>query len=158
SLGYRLPTDPKKITPKDLQRLLVKLEGKPEERFLNVLMLRSMAKARYDLDNLGHFGLALEYYTHFTSPIRRYPDLVVHRILKAMVSHKKQDLGRIEKLGNLIPEIADHCSITERRADDAEREFIQLKKVEFMRERLGEVYDGFITGVASFGIFVELKN
>jgi len=158
SLGYRLPADPAKITPKDLQKLLAKLEGKPEERFLNVLLLRSMAKARYDAKNSGHFGLALRSYTHFTSPIRRYPDLIVHRILKALTSNKKTDLQPIQKLGARIPEIAEHCSITERRADDAERDFILMKKVEFMRDKLGEVYEGNITGVASFGLFVELKK
>lgn len=156
SLGYRLPTDPKKIEPEDLQKLLSRIEGKPEERFLNVLLLRSMARARYSLENLGHFGLALKNYTHFTSPIRRYPDLIVHRILKAMVSGKQSDINSIQKLRQSIPEIAEHCSITERRADDGEREFIQLKKVEFMRDKLGEVYEGHITGVASFGLFVEL--
>lgn len=158
SLGYRLPTDPAHITPKDLQKLLAKLEGKPEERFLNTLMLRSMARARYDLHNTGHFGLALENYTHFTSPIRRYPDLIVHRTLKGLLSSKKTDLKRLEKMGAAIPEIAEHCSITERRADDAEREYIQLKKVEFMRDKLGEVFDGHITGVANFGLFVELQE
>jgi ribonuclease R len=158
SLGYRLPPDPTKITPKDLQKLLSKIEGKPEERFLNVLMLRSMARARYDLNNSGHFGLALKDYTHFTSPIRRYPDLIVHRILKAIVKGKKQDLAKVQRMRHTIPEIAEHSSITERRADDAEREFIQLKKVEFMRDKLGEVYKGYITGVSPFGIFVELNE
>lgn len=158
SLGYRLPTDPKKIEPQDLQKLLSKLEGKPEERFLNVLLLRSMARARYSLDNMGHFGLALKNYTHFTSPIRRYPDLIVHRILKSMISTRPSDSRGLQRLRDSIPEIADHCSITERRADDAEREFIQLKKVEFMKDKLGEIYDGYITGVAAFGLFVELKE
>jgi ribonuclease R len=158
SLGYRLPTDPKKITPRDLQKLLTKLEGKPEERFLNVLLLRSMARARYDSQNSGHFGLALKDYTHFTSPIRRYPDLIVHRILKSIFTGRKKDGSRLNKLAAQIPEIAEHCSITERRADDAERDFIQLKKVEFMRDKLGEAYDGFITGVANFGMFVELQE
>ncbi len=158
SLGYRLPADPAKVTPKDLQKLLEKLQGKPEERFLNVLLLRSMAKARYDAKNSGHFGLALKDYTHFTSPIRRYPDLIVHRILKGLTSNKKSDLLGLQRLGSRIPEIAEHCSITERRADDAERDFIQLKKVEFMRDKLGEVYEGNITGVASFGLFIGLKE
>jgi ribonuclease R len=158
TLGYRLPSDPKKIEPKDLQKLLSKLEGKPEERFLNVLLLRSMARARYSLDNLGHFGLALKNYTHFTSPIRRYPDLIVHRILKAMILAKPSELKNVQRMQHTIPEIAEHCSITERKADDAEREFIQLKKVEFMKDKLGEVYDGHVTGVASFGLFVELKE
>jgi len=158
SLGYRLPSDPEKITPKDLQKLLLKLEGKPEERFLNVLLLRSMARARYDSQNSGHFGLALKNYTHFTSPIRRYPDLIVHRILKTLFAGRKKDTQKLSKLAAQIPEIAEHCSITERKADDAERDFIQVKKVEFMHDKLGDVYDGYITGVASFGMFVELKE
>ena len=158
SLGYRLPSDAERIKPKDLQKLLEKFEGKPEERFLNVLMLRSMARARYDQKNSGHFGLALTSYTHFTSPIRRYPDLVVHRILKFIMSSKKNDLSKAQKMGAEIPEIAEHSSITERRADEAEREFIQLKKVEFMRDKLGEAFDGYITGVAPYGLFVELNE
>lgn len=158
SLGYRLPVDPKKIHPSDLQKLLAKVEGKPEERFLNVLMLRSMSRARYDLHNTGHFGLSLERYTHFTSPIRRYPDLLVHRILKGLFSGRKAGLARLQKLEGTIPEIAEHCSLMERRADDAEREYIQLKKVEFMRDKLGETFAGHITGVAPYGLFVELKE
>lgn len=158
SLGYHLPTDPQKIQPRDLQKLLSKAEGKPEERFLNVLLLRSMARARYDAKNSGHFGLALDSYTHFTSPIRRYPDLLVHRILKAILSNKKAAITRAEKMGLRIPEMAEHCSITERKADDAEREFIQLKKVEFMKDKLGEVYSGHISGVAPYGMFVELQD
>ncbi len=158
SLGYHLPPDPEKITPGDLQKLLSKVEGKAEERFINVLLLRSMARARYDPQNSGHFGLSLDSYTHFTSPIRRYPDLLVHRVLKAILSEKRQDLHRIQKMGLRIPEMAEHCSITERKADDAEREFIQLKKVEFMRDKLGEVYRAHISGVAPYGMFVELQD
>ncbi len=158
TLGYHLPIDPKKIQPKDLQKLLEKVEDKPEERFLNVLLLRSMARARYDAKNLGHFGLALDSYTHFTSPIRRYPDLLVHRILKAILSNKKAAVTRVEKMGLRIPEMGEHCSITERKADDAEREFIQLKKDEFMKDKLGEVYAGHISGVAPYGMFVELQD
>jgi ribonuclease R len=158
TLGYHLPSDPKKIQPRDLQRLLSKTEGKPEERFINVLLLRSMSRARYDAQNGGHFGLALDSYTHFTSPIRRYPDLIVHRVLKAILANKKQAIQKIVKMGPQIPEFAEHCSITERRADDAEREFLQLKKVEFMRDKLGEVYEGYISGVAPYGMFIELKE
>lgn len=158
SMGYRLPSDAEKIKPKDLQKLLSRVEGKPEERFLNVLLLRSMSRARYSLENTGHFGLALENYTHFTSPIRRYPDLIVHRIVKTLLDGRKSELARLEKMRTLIPEIAEHCSITERRADDAEREFIQLKKVEFMRDKLGDEFEAYISGVAGFGLFVELKD
>ena len=158
TLGYQLPNDPKKIRPKDLQKLLSKVEGKPEERFINVLLLRSMSRARYDGKNLGHFGLSLESYTHFTSPIRRYPDLVVHRVLKAILANKKSPMQRVQKMGARVQEMAEHCSITERRADEAEREFVQLKKVEFMKDKLGDVYDGFISGIAPYGMFVELKD
>lgn len=158
SLGYRLPSAPEKIKPMDLQKLLERAAGKPEERFLNVLLLRAMARARYDVQNSGHFGLALENYTHFTSPIRRYPDLIVHRVLRALFSAGKAEGKKLQKMRPLFAEIAEHCSVTERRADDAEREFIQLKKIEFMRDKLGDVFDGFITGVASFGLFVELKD
>jgi ribonuclease R len=158
SLGYRLPADPEKIQPKDLQKLLEKVAGKPEERFLSVLMLRAMARARYSMENAGHFGLALQDYTHFTSPIRRYPDLIVHRILKALIKGTKPEMNALQKMRHSIPEIAEHCSITERRADEAEREFIQLKKVEFMHDKLGEVYEGYISGVAPYGLFIELKD
>lgn len=158
SLGYRLPVDAQKIKPKDLAKLLEKIEGKPEEKFLNVLLLRSMSRARYDLNNSGHFGLALDSYTHFTSPIRRYPDLIVHRALKTLLRGSKPELSRWQKMRTFIPEMAEHCSITERRADDAEREFIQLKKVEFMRDKLGEAFDGYISGVAPYGLFVELNE
>jgi ribonuclease R len=158
SLGYRLPIDAEKIKPKDLAKLLEKIEGKPEEKFLNVLLLRSMSRARYDLNNSGHFGLALSSYTHFTSPIRRYPDLIVHRALKTLLNARKPELSRWQKMNSVIPEMAEHCSITERRADDAERDFIQLKKVEFMRDKLGEAFDGYISGVAPYGIFVELNE
>ncbi|MCI0442501.1 ribonuclease R [bacterium] len=158
SLGYRLPVDAGKIKPKDLAKLLEKIEGKPEEKFLNVLLLRSMSRARYDLNNSGHFGLALSSYTHFTSPIRRYPDLMVHRALKTLLKGRKPELSRWQKMRSAIPEIAEHCSMTERRSDDAERDFIQLKKVEFMRDKLGEAFDGYITGVAPYGLFVELNE
>ncbi|HEY7162015.1 MAG TPA: RNB domain-containing ribonuclease, partial [Acidobacteriota bacterium] len=158
SLGYRLPVDAEKIKPKDLAKLLEKIEGKPEEKFLNVLLLRSLSRARYDLNNSGHFGLALDSYTHFTSPIRRYPDLIVHRALKTLLKGSKPELSRWQKMSSLIPEMAEHCSITERRADDAERDYIQLKKVEFMRDKLGEAFDGYISGVAPYGLFVELNE
>jgi ribonuclease R len=158
SLGYRLPIDSGKIKPKDLAKLLEKIGGKPEEKFLNVLLLRSMSRARYDLNNSGHFGLALSSYTHFTSPIRRYPDLIVHRTLKTLLKGRKPELSRWQKMRSLIPEIAEHCSITERRADEAERDFIQLKKVEFMRDKLGEAFDGYISGVAPYGLFIELNE
>jgi ribonuclease R len=118
-------------------------------------MLRTMQKARYDAVSLGHFGLATEHYTHFTSPIRRYPDLVVHRMLReARNTHFTQ--ARREELLDELPDVARHASERERRADDAERELVQWKKVRFMADKVGDEYDGYITGVAPFGLFVEL--
>src|SRR5262249_25629289 len=119
------------------------------------LMLRTMQKARYDATSLGHFGLAAEHYTHFTSPIRRYPDLVVHRMLRES-RHTTISAGRREELAEELPETARHTSEMERRADDAERELLQWKKVRFMADKVGDEYDGYVTGVAAFGLFIEL--
>ena len=118
-------------------------------------MLRTMQKARYDAASLGHFGLAAEHYTHFTSPIRRYPDLVVHRMLRES-RHGEMTPARREELDEDLPEIGEHTSEMERRADEAERELLQWKKVRFMADKVGDEYDGFITGVAPFGLFIEL--
>jgi ribonuclease R len=120
-------------------------------------MLRTMQKARYAPMNLGHFGLAAANYTHFTSPIRRYPDLVVHRVLRE-IRHGDADATRTEELEEDLPEIARHTSEMERRADDAERELVQWKKVRFMADKVGDEFDGYITGVATFGLFVELTE
>ncbi len=120
-----------------------------------VLMLRTMQKARYATANLGHFGLAFSSYTHFTSPIRRYPDLVVHRLLRAARAAGADARGH-EDLADALPEIARLTSDRERRADEAERELVQWKKVRFMADKVGDEFDGYITGVASFGLFVEL--
>jgi len=118
-------------------------------------MLRTMQKARYDPSNLGHFGLAASSYTHFTSPIRRYPDLVVHRTLRDS-RHGRMDADRREELTEDLPDIARHTSERERRADEAERELVQWKKVRFMADKVGDEFEGYITGVAAFGLFVEL--
>src|SRR5690242_8033924 len=118
-------------------------------------MLRTMQKARYSAENLGHFGLAAPSYTHFTSPIRRYPDLVVHRILKQVLAGKMKQSDK-DRLEARLPETALHTSRRERVAMEAEREMVDLKKMQFMRDKVGEEFDGFITGVAPFGIFVEL--
>jgi ribonuclease R len=118
-------------------------------------MLRTMQKARYDSVNMGHFGLAAASYTHFTSPIRRYPDLVVHRLLREQ-RHAKVPAERREELAAILPETGRHTSERERRANDAERELIQWKKVRFMADKVGDVFDGYVTGVTSFGLFVEL--
>ncbi len=153
--GYSLAAPPGAVRPRHFQRLLEKLRGKPEERPIAFLMLRTMQKARYAERNLGHFGLAADSYTHFTSPIRRYPDLVVHRMLRE-VRHHGIDMERVEELEADLPEIARHCSDMERRADEAERELVQWKKVRFMADKVGDEFDGYITGVAAFGLFVQL--
>jgi ribonuclease R len=139
------------ISSRNYQRLVAKIEGKPEERILSYLMLRSLKQARYSTENAGHFALAAEAYTHFTSPIRRYPDLVVHRLLKTR--------GQTERFPvSEVAEIAEECSQSERRAADAERELVEWKKVKFMAERLGEEFDALIISAAKYGIFVELAE
>jgi ribonuclease R len=157
TLGYSLGVEPESVRPRDFQRLVQRIAGTPEERPIAFLMLRTMQKARYDPVNLGHFGLAAEFYTHFTSPIRRYPDLVVHRVLRA-ARHGTLGDRRVEALTEMLPEVARHASDRERRADDAERELIQWKKVRFMADKVGEAFDGYVTGVAPFGLFVELTE
>ena len=156
-LGYSLTTSGGQAKPKDFQRLVEKIAGTPEERPISSLMLRTMQKARYDAISLGHFGLAAEHYTHFTSPIRRYPDLVVHRSLRALRSGNISDARR-DELEEDLPETAKHASEMERRADEAERELLQWKKVRFMAGKVGDEFSGFITGVAQFGLFVELED
>ncbi len=156
SLGYGLGKTKERVVPKDFQRLLKRLNGRPEQRSVSSLMLRTMQQARYDTVNLGHFGLAASVYTHFTSPIRRYPDLVVHRLLREK-RFKRSVRGTVsdDRLRHL-GEVARHTSELERRAEDAEREVIQWKKVRFMSDKVGEEFVGYVTGVAAVGLFVEL--
>jgi ribonuclease R len=154
-LGYSLAAPPHAVRPRHFQALLQKVHGTPEEKPIAVLMLRTMQKARYAPANLGHFGLAFDSYTHFTSPIRRYPDLVVHRLLRAARHGTLGDAAR-EELQDDLPEVARHTSDRERRADEAERELVQWKKVRFMSDKVGDEFDGYVTGVTSFGLFVEL--
>jgi ribonuclease R len=154
TLGYGLAGGPTP-KPKHFQKLIDRMRGTPEERPIAALMLRTMQKARYDAVSLGHFGLAAEHYTHFTSPIRRYPDLVVHRMLRESRQSKLTDARR-EELEDELPETARHTSEMERRADEAERELLQWKKVRFMADKVGDEYDGYITGVAPYGLFIEL--
>jgi ribonuclease R len=142
-----------KVTSRNYQKLIAKIEGKPEERILNYLMLRSLKQARYSEDNAGHFALAAPVYTHFTSPIRRYPDLVVHRILGAWMDQRPADLNGAE-----LRQIADACSDAERRAAGAERELVEWKKVNFMAERVGDEFPGLIISTTKFGFFVELEE
>ncbi len=153
--GYSLGAPLTAIRPRHFQKLLERIHGKPEEKPIAFLMLRTMQKARYAPENLGHFGLAAPSYTHFTSPIRRYPDLVVHRALRAMRHGPLTDEAR-EELAEDLPETARHTSEMERRADDAERELLQWKKVKFMADKVGDEFEGYVTGVAAFGLFIQL--
>ena len=155
TLGYSLAVDGRRLRPKHFQKLIDRMRSTPEERPIAALMLRTMQKARYDAAPLGHFGLAAEHYTHFTSPIRRYPDLVIHRALRAS-RHSDMPVSRREEWEEELPEVARHTSERERRADDAERALLQWKKVRFMADKVGDEYHGHITGVAPFGLFVEL--
>jgi ribonuclease R len=155
SFGYELRLQEEKVAPGEFQRILDQALGKPEERMINEVLLRCMKQARYSADNVGHFGLAAATYTHFTSPIRRYPDLVVHRILKKQLAKKIGERER-DNLASTLPETALHTSKRERVAMEAEREIVELKKMQYMQDKVGEEFDGVITGVASFGFFVEL--
>jgi ribonuclease R len=154
TLGYALSSSGEAIAPRDFQRLVDRIAGKPEEKPIAFLMLRTMQKARYDPQNLGHFGLAAGSYTHFTSPIRRYPDLVVHRSLRE--SRRGMDAERRAELTEELPEVARHTSERERRANDAERELVQWKKVRFMTDKVGDEFQGYVTGVSAFGLYIEL--
>jgi ribonuclease R len=153
--GYSLGAPLDALKPRHFQKLLERIHDKPEEKPIAFLMLRTMQKARYAPENLGHFGLAASSYTHFTSPIRRYPDLVVHRALRA-ARHATLTAEEREEWSEELPETARHTSDMERRADDAERELLQWKKVKFMADKVGDEFEGYITGVAAFGLFIEL--
>lgn len=145
-----------RIRPKALSEILEQVKGRPEEKLIHPILLRSMKQAKYSPENHGHFGLASEEYTHFTSPIRRYPDLVVHRLLKSVL-RRRMTPGQQEAWTDALPEIGRHTSERERIAMEAEREVIQRKKVKFMADKEGETYRGVISGVAAYGFFVELE-
>lgn len=155
--GYRVKKKDGELHPREIQKVLSEIEGKTEERVITRVVLRSMMQARYTADNQGHFGLAAKYYCHFTSPIRRYPDLQIHRLIK-MILAGEMNGKKEESLRRKMPEIAAHCSKRERIADEAERDTDNLKKVEYMMDKVGEYYEGIISGVTSWGIFVELPN
>lgn len=157
-LGYVIKGTSNEIHPQALQKVLEEVKGKPEEMIVSKLMLRSMQQAKYDPQSIGHFGLATPYYTHFTSPIRRYPDLTVHRLIRMYLIDKKMDQRTLKKWKSELPEIAKQSSIAERRAVDAERETDDLKKAEFMQDKIGEEYTGVISSITNFGLFVELEN
>lgn len=156
NFGYAIKCG-QEIHPKELQKLLEKISGTDEETLISRLTLRSMKQARYTTKSTGHFGLATKYYCHFTSPIRRYPDLQIHRIIKENL-HGGMNEKRIRHYESLLPEVAEHSSLTERRADEAERDTDKIKKVEFMQEHIGEEFDGVISSITNWGMYVELPN
>ncbi|ACL76588.1 ribonuclease R [Ruminiclostridium cellulolyticum] len=156
NLGYSIKGI-NKIHPRALQDLLEKVKGTRHERIISTAMLRSLQKARYSNESTGHFGLAAKYYCHFTSPIRRYPDLIIHRIMKLYLKGGMSE-EKINHLEGILPEIAKQCSERERAADEAERESEDLKKVEYMKAHEGEIFEGIIANVTSFGMFIELDN
>lgn len=157
-LGYELKSKTTDLTPRSMQKLLEELDDKPEFKILSSLLLRSMRKAEYSKDNIGHFGLASEAYTHFTSPIRRYPDLVVHRLLKKYLVEKDFSMSTISYLEQNLVEVAAHSSERERAADQAERDVDDMKMAEYMESHIGEEFEGIISSVMNFGFFVELPN
>ncbi|WP_420799834.1 ribonuclease R [Paenibacillus paridis] len=159
NFGYTVKGKGNSIHPKALQTLLEDIRGTKEATVISTVMLRSMKQAKYDAESLGHFGLAAEFYSHFTSPIRRYPDLVIHRVIREVLEGKGQlTQARHEALTARMPEIAQHSSERERVAVDAERDTEQLKKCEFMLDKVGEEFEGIISSVTSFGMFIELDN
>lgn len=145
------------VRPKEIQKLLARVDGTPEEALISRLALRSMKRAGYTTENTGHFGLAAKYYTHFTSPIRRYPDLQIHRIIKENLRGRLND-DRISHYEEILPKVASQCSERERRAEEAERDVVRMKKAEYMRSHIGEEYEGVISGVTKWGVYVELEN
>jgi ribonuclease R len=157
SLGYTLERHEGQYRPKDFQKFVFQLEGKQEQRFLAYLMLRSFMQARYSETNIGHFGLAADEYTHFTSPIRRYPDLMVHRFIKVLLGETPPD-GWHQAMKNRLHDIANHSSDRERTADEAEREIEKIKKVQFMTDKIGEEFDAIVFSVVRQGFFVELLD
>ena len=157
NFGYSIHIGQDEVHPKELQKLLQKIDGTPEEALIARLTLRSMKQAKYTTVGTGHFGLATSYYCHFTSPIRRYPDLQIHRIIKDNL-RGRMNAKRIEHYERILPEVAKHSSEMERRADEAERETDRLKKVQYMSGHIGEVFPGVISGVTEWGFYVELPN
>ncbi|MFP3125171.1 ribonuclease R [Ectobacillus funiculus] len=158
NFGYTVKGKANDIHPRALQQILEMVQGQPEEVVISTVMLRSMKQARYDAESLGHFGLSTEYYTHFTSPIRRYPDLIVHRLIRTYLINGRIDADTQAKWREKLASIAEHSSNMERRAVEAERETDELKKAEYMMDKIGEEFEGMISSVTNFGMFVELPN
>lgn len=159
NFGYIVKGTANTVHPRALQTLLEEIKGSKEETVISTVMLRSMKQAKYDAQSLGHFGLAAEYYSHFTSPIRRYPDLIIHRVMREVLENGGAlPERRMEELGGKMPDYAQHSSERERLAVDAERETDALKKAEFMLDKIGEEFEGIISSVTSFGMFIELDN
>lgn len=159
NFGYslRVKGTDNEVHPKEIQKLLMRIEGTPEEALISRLTLRSMKRAEYSTECLGHFGLACQYYTHFTSPIRRYPDLQIHRIIKEHL-HNHMTERKVSHYNDILPSVASQTSKLEKRADEAERETDKLKKAEYMLSHIGEEFDGVISGVTTWGLYVELEN
>ena len=157
NFGYSMKVNKEEVHPKEIQKLLSKVEGSAEEALISRLALRSMKQAKYTVDCTGHFGLACDYYCHFTSPIRRYPDLQIHRIIKDWIRGRMKS-KKIEHYEEILQQVASQSSRLERRAEEAERETNKLKKVEYMEHHIGEVFTGVVSGVTQWGIYVELPN
>ncbi|HLQ82836.1 MAG TPA: ribonuclease R [Pseudogracilibacillus sp.] len=157
-LGYQIKGTKDSTHPLELQKALTKVKGEREEMVISKLLLRSMKQAKYDPVSVGHFGLATDYYTHFTSPIRRYPDLIVHRLIRTYLLNNDMNSKTIKKWKKALPDIAQHTSAMERAAIDTEREVDDLKKAEYMKDKIGETYPGIISSVTNFGLFIELEN
>jgi ribonuclease R len=159
SFGYELKGNLEEVPPSAFQKILKEIEGKPEERLLSDLLLRAQRKALYSEECRGHYALAAPYYCHFTSPIRRYPDLVVHRQLSRLLAeHRPVEAREFEPVNQRLSEVAKVSSDRERRAEQAERESLLWKKIVFMKDKIGREFDAWVTGVASFGLFVTLKD
>lgn len=157
NFGYTLHVKNNEVHPKEVQKLLAKLEGTVQEALIDRLTLRSMKQAKYTTECTGHFGLAAKYYCHFTSPIRRYPDLQIHRIIKDTLRGRMKE-KKIQHYQMILDEVAKQSSERERRAAEAERETVRLKKAEYMKRHLHEEFDGVISGMTAWGIYVELPN
>ncbi len=157
NFGYSMKVAKDEVHPKELQKLLGKIDGTNEEALISRLVLRSMKRAKYETESNGHFGLACQYYCHFTSPIRRYPDLQIHRIIKEYLRGRLKG-ARVEHYSIILPDVCVQASKMERRAEEAERETDKLKKVQYMEARIGEVFEGVISGITKWGVYVELEN